>query len=112
MKASGLLLKAKAKLDEDSWIQGFSALTKNGEMVSTSDRRACKFCASGALSSVASTPKYGLVAFIEAAEFLDDAVIGKYKGDIVSFNDAKGRKLEQVLKIFDRAAAAAKKVGK
>lgn len=112
MKASQLLRAAAKVLTKTRWIQGFSALTKNGEMVSTSSKKACKFCATGALSRVADISGLGIEPYIDAAKFLDNAVLGKYKGDVVGFNDAKRRKYEQVMGVYKRAIAAAVKAGK
>lgn len=112
MKASGLLARAAKKLTKKRWIKGHSALSKKGEMVSTRSPAAAFFCATGALSSLADVTKHGIDHYIEAGQFLDNAVRGKYKGDIVGFNDAKGRTWEQVQGTYKRAIATAKKAGK
>lgn len=112
MKSSQLLRQAAKVLTKTRWIQGFSALTKTGERVSTSSKKACKFCATGALARVADIRKNGIEPYLDAAKFLDNAVRGKYKGNVVEFNDAKGRKYEQVIETYKRAIAAAKKAGK
>jgi len=111
MKPSQQLRKAMRKLTKKRWIQGFSALTKKGEMVATGDPKAVRFCAVGALSSVCDLMNSSTDSYLDASRFLDDAVRGKHKGDMVAFNDAKGRTWEQVIGVYRRAIDAAVKAG-
>jgi hypothetical protein len=50
MKPSELLRKAAELIaDPDRWTTGYYAVDANGDMVSPNNKKACKWCASGAM---------------------------------------------------------------
>ncbi len=108
-KATARLLERAIKVltPKGSWTQGTMARDKNRMPVRVGSPNAVQFCAAGALrcaSETFSPPQYW------AAYNLLKANVGRFQS-VTEFNDAYGRKHDQVLKLmhkaFDEAMALA-----
>lgn len=95
------LRKARA-LIKKGWCQGFFAQTSDGEEVDANDRRARKWCASGA---VFAQKGHGRIVG-DALSVLSRVV---ETSSISDWNDAPVRTKREVLAAFDRAIKAASK---
>lgn len=93
------LVAARAKIEKpEQWTQQVAARNAQGQEDNVDSTDAVCFCTFGAIVAVAGM-KYG-----EALKFCTDAV-GR---NAVDFNDASGRKHEEVLTMFDKAIELAK----
>jgi hypothetical protein len=112
MKVSEILEQARAKLAAPGgWGQGVFARNKEGIEVGTSAQDAVCFCGSGAVKNacrnLSTTYEYTI-----AREYLRQIISVKYGFcDIITFNDAAGRTVEEVLEVFDDAIKLAKDAG-
>lgn len=101
-EAADILRKAKELIETKGWCRRDYAVGPDGKSVSWADPKACGFCMSGALYAAYGI-NYGLTLF-DAFEAIKQS---NGINEIVTFNDAKGRKKPQILRAFDRAIALA-----
>ena len=101
MKGEGLtetqILIESRRLLEQGWTTRASARTDKGIPCEWDEAKACQWCATGAMLHVVSM---FAPAHFHALNFLREA-IGQHS--IVAWNDAPGRRKEEVLAAFDRA---------
>ena len=102
--ARGLLAKRGV------WTQGTEARAANGK-ATTSVRRACQFCALGALVALAQGHPLplGCGVMVRGARRRLESVIG---GELPDWNDEAGRTLADVLAAYDAAIAGYGRGGK
>ena len=123
MNTVDILKKAKAKIEDPAhWCQGMFALDEHGDPVGTSDPRACRWCAQGAMSFVAGDSdkkpiaKAAQVAMAAAAVEMGfgDGKMSDEDGGLqiyppVFLNDTADH--PTVMKMFDRAIQLAQAEG-
>lgn len=100
-----ILTRARKLLSNPKrWCQWTSAKDKNGLSVSPFSKNAVSFCAYGSIERVTD----GDIG--ECALILDKEAgrISKKKGDLVGYNDARGRTHAQILALFDSAISRLK----
>ncbi len=107
-KISTLLKKARRLLTNPKrWLKGAGAADKSGTWVFPRSKKAETFCAIGAVARYASKGWGGATEIMVAENALAGAIRSKtFKGDLVSFNDAKRTSHKQLLGVFDRAIKA------
>lgn len=98
-----LLAKAARLLTtEGGWVQGtYYERGHNGKTT---------YCAVGALDE-AGRQLNTKQLYEPAREFMKPFMPAHYVDDLVGFNDTDGRKAKEVISVFKKAAAAAKKAG-
>ena len=102
-KTAAELLKCAKNIAKRGWCQGAYARTKGGRETTVDSKSAAKFCMIGSLercSGGLSGPRY------KAAYRLLSRVCPS--GAIATFNDAPGRKKQEVLVKYDEAIKLAK----
>jgi hypothetical protein len=100
-------LRAMRQRIEQGWIQGGYAKTKDGWVCRPESELACAWCLSGAMLNVG-TQHPGL---LDAITYLRQAILSSafaspsasYGGEIIYFNDKKGRTKEEVLAKIEEA---------
>lgn len=102
------ILAAMRKLLEDPthWTQGVNARTATGEEVSWHDDQACTFCLNGAMCKVDPDSGDNKSSYhFQARDLIHHCIQEKFgqRLDLVDFNDAKGRKHEEILSVIDCA---------
>ena len=102
MKTSKLLEMALKKI-EKGWCQGSFAQDKNGKPVYRDSQKAVKWCAIGAIYAVNTSSN-----IVDAWDFLEQSLPKKHI-HIPVWNDKNGRTKEQVINLYKRAIARAKK---
>lgn len=106
MKTVTILKRARKLLSNPKrWCQWRYGQTKEGWLVDPEAKAAYSFCAVGAIRRVAKDAADDDAT--EAAKALLDRCVPGYS--IIDYNDAKKRKHEQVLAVFDKAIARAEK---
>lgn len=95
-------------LTEKGWTQGDGARSANGEGVPLNDERAVCFCLIGALSKAADAVEgrvQGSWHYVTARDHLIQVLKGTYDHvwDLITFNDAPGRKVEDVIAVLEKA---------
>lgn len=94
---------------DGSWIRGSYALDDEGRQVSIGNRKACKFCLSGALWRIISEHN---TYYIISKVILDCSVVKSSLSDnIVSLNDDILIRRSQVIKLLDKAIVKVKEDG-
>jgi hypothetical protein len=103
MKVSEILSKAADLIEpEGAWLQAYSAKNADGEPVSSSDARACKFCIYGAMARICDRDAD---ARQRARDFIHP-VIGT---ELISiWNDAPERTQAEVVSALREASTLAK----
>lgn len=101
MKVSEALVRAKALIEDPAhWIQGYFAKDVNGFVVSLYGNDACCFCASGAQQRACVDDP----VCAQAEKALKDAAYVLFNRlSVVSVNDDRDRKHEDIMRLFDRA---------
>ncbi len=101
-----LILQGALRYIRKGWCRGWFARTKEGYIVNELNSRACKWCAAGALSRA--THDLLDVDYLlkdPAGKSAHERVIKELPRDysIVGFNDRRGRKKRDVVRVFERA---------
>lgn len=99
------LLTAQNKLRAKGWCQGADAVDRNGLPVGVCYRHAVRWSVLGAVASVSPNSRTTSKCLTRMRE----ASGSEY---VVSWNDARGRTLEQVLAMLDAAIALERKAAK
>ena len=106
MKTNALLILKEARaLVEKGWTQNAEARNKRGAECSKLDRHACAWCITGAMDAV-SYKRFTLASldWQEAVRAIRIAINRDVEYTFLSdWNDAPGRKKEEVLAVFDKA---------
>lgn len=90
--------------DPNNWIQGLSAVDKNGIELDANHPDACKFCLYGAALSVAEWDTVEGAVLFNSLE----RACGVYPNfGLGSWNDAPNRTHQDVIKVIDTAIAVA-----
>ena len=100
--AAEILRKAKELIETKGWCRRDYAVGLDGEAISWSAPEACRFCMAGSLYAAAKTNHSPALS-----QAFDAIKQSNSIGDLVIFNDARGRRKPQILKAFDRAIALA-----
>ena len=114
-EANALLLDAQLLIDEpDKWGKCHPAYNENGERVTVKSKRACRFCAFGALDRAYHNGSYSRKSLNYAKRELSNAVqpLVEYPTDlsygpnfsiITGFNDGAYTKHADIMAVFDMA---------
>ena len=95
-------------LTEKGWTQGEGARSANGACVPLNDARAVCFCLLGALSKAADAVEDRVRSsrrYRTARDRLIQVLKGHrdYVGNLITFNDEPGRKVEEVIALLEKA---------
>lgn len=114
--SAAYLLEAAARLltPSDTWTREYYARDENGEDIPEFSERAVCWCATGAIWKVSGYvgnfgPDFDARAVHEAVRFLAKVVAGPRANytSVVDWNDADGRKKQQVVTALRKAAVLA-----
>lgn len=88
------------------WIKDMGAQFADGTQASPQDKNACKFCLSGAISSLSCGQRFKNAMIDRLLEAIDVKELAYYS--IVSFNDAYNTTKDDVLELVATARKAAR----
>ncbi len=92
------------RMIETGWCQGDDAQDRFGKRVIANEKKACTFCISSAVW-VADTPMSSDIKLM-------NVLPNKFQGDMVDWNDARGRTQQQVLAMLVKAWGQPQRIGK
>src|SRR5690242_5528467 len=99
------ILTRAANILAKGWTQGYYAKSESGHCIESNDSRAVRFCAVGALQRASLELGVGQDAVDDIAKELRNfGRVNNGVGGLVSWNDAKGRKKSEVIRLFRDAA--------
>lgn len=97
------MLRRAANFIDRGWIKGTFAENADGKRVHWSDKKACRFCAYGALMRAQDSTKTTNDGWNKACDTLLSLVPNR---DIVQFNDSIAKTNKDVSDLFRKAANA------
>jgi hypothetical protein len=103
MKISTILTKARDLLEKKKWCKYEFALDEEGNRVSPKSKKACEFCAVGAIMRFTNSTKI----FDYLADQTGIEGLGA-RTKVINYNDNYADYKERILRLFDRAIRVAK----
>lgn len=94
------------------WCKGYSGLDKNNKCVCPTSKKACSWCATGAIT--AATYKLGATTQLRrmAGNALRKVLPQGHQGSVAMFNDWHGTFKHDVIQLFEKAIKKASKAKK